>query len=102
MCLMITNPSTQQESSIVSDHDFAQVMLNEATGQKSLQASISFQPGDIICQFGPDSILDHPTYLTVQVADDKHITLSPEFLQYINHSCDPSVFFDTTSFELIC
>ena len=42
------------------------------------------------------------TYLTVQVDDDKHITLQPEFLQYINHSCSPTVFFDTTMMQLVC
>jgi len=42
-----------------------------------------------------------PTYLTVQVGVSKHITLQPEFLQYINHSCDPNVFFDTTAMKLI-
>jgi hypothetical protein len=31
----------------------------------------------------------------------KHITLQPEFLQYINHSCAPNVFFDTTAMQLV-
>ena len=35
-----------------------------------------------------------PNYLTVQVSDDQHIMLNPEFLQYINHSCSPNVFVD--------
>ena len=41
------------------------------------------------------------TYLTVQTGEDKHITLQPEFLQYINHSCYPNVFFDTTAMQLV-
>ncbi|HRG24409.1 MAG TPA: SET domain-containing protein-lysine N-methyltransferase, partial [Chitinophagaceae bacterium] len=41
------------------------------------------------------------TYLTVQIAEGKHITLQPEFLQYINHSCEPNVFFDTTMMHLV-
>lgn len=36
-----------------------------------------------------------------QVGPTQHIMLSPEWLQYINHSCDPNVFFDTASFKLI-
>ncbi|NEQ88183.1 MAG: SET domain-containing protein, partial [Moorea sp. SIO2I5] len=32
-------------------------------------------------------------YLTVQIDDCQHIMLDPEFLQYLNHSCAPNVFF---------
>jgi hypothetical protein len=39
--------------------------------------------------------------LTVQIDIGKHITLQPEFLQYINHSCEPNVFFDTTTMHLV-
>ena len=31
----------------------------------------------------------------------KHITLQPAFLQYINHGCDPNVFFNTTTMQLV-
>lgn len=34
------------------------------------------------------------TYATVQVARDRHINLNSDLL-YINHSCDPSLIFDT-------
>jgi hypothetical protein len=34
------------------------------------------------------------------VGEDKHIMLSPEWLQYINHSCEPNVAFDTSAFVL--
>ena len=49
---------------------------------------------DIICAFGASKSLARPYYLTVQVGDRQHIMLEPEFLQYINHSCAPNVFFD--------
>jgi hypothetical protein len=42
-----------------------------------------------------------PTYLSVQVADDRHIHLAPEFLQYINHSCEPNTFFDTKNGKVV-
>ncbi|MEP6673527.1 MAG: SET domain-containing protein-lysine N-methyltransferase [Ferruginibacter sp.] len=88
--------------SLVSNHVFAEVWKNATTGQQSLHATRQFHPGDIICSFGSSAILEKPTYLTVQTAVDKHILLEPEFLQYINHSCNPNVFFNTTSMELIC
>jgi hypothetical protein len=99
---MITTTRTKQAVKIISNHQFAKVMLNKLSGQKSLQATKSFQPGEMICQFHAGITQTFATYLTVQIGDDSHITLQPEFLQYINHSCDPSVFFDTTRMELIC
>ncbi|MEB3341789.1 SET domain-containing protein-lysine N-methyltransferase [Okeania sp.] len=33
----------------------------------------------------------------MQISDREHIMLAPEYLQYINHSCNPNVFFDTTN-----
>ena len=87
---------------VVSHHGFADVLENEGTGQKSFHALASFYPGDVICPFGSRETMSKPTYLTVQTGIDRHILLEPEFLQYINHSCNPNVFFDTTSLQLIC
>lgn len=87
---------------LLSDNVFAQVWLNETTGEKALISSGGFMPGETVCSFSAGETLDHPTYLTVQVDAVKHITLKPEFLQYINHSCSPNVFFDTTHFVLVC
>lgn len=94
----ITNPSVE----VVSNHIFANVLLNKETNQKSLQATVAFMPGDVICNFSANTIQTFATYLTIQTAADNHITLLPEFLQYTNHSCAPNVFFDTTSMQLIC
>lgn len=74
-----------------------QVTLN----QQALIATQSFQQGEIISLFESKSIAAEPTYLTVQLADDQHIELFPEYLQYINHSCHPNVFFDVDQFQLI-
>ena len=46
--------------------------------------------------FGARDILKKPNYLSVQIDQHQHILLEPEFLQYINHSCDPNVCFDTS------
>lgn len=94
----ITTPSTE----VISNHIFANVLLNNETNQRSLFAAVSFNPGDVISKFGAATTQSFATYLTVQTAADTHITLMPEFLQYINHSCDPNVFFNTTTMELVC
>jgi hypothetical protein len=99
---MNTNPSLTTTYELVSKNGFGEVRENKAHSHKSFHALKSFRPGDIICEFGARATYKKPTYLTVQVEDDKHILLDPEFLQYINHSCDPNVFFDTNSFLLVC
>lgn len=81
---------------------FAEVLRNPKNGQQQLNSLKSYKPGDIISSFHAGETVSVPTYLTVQIGVDKHITLRPEFLQYINHSCDPNVFFDTTNMELVC
>lgn len=87
--------------SIVSNHGFADVLYSQALGQKSLFATKAFAANEVLAQFLGRETLSAPTYLTVQVAENKHILLDPTFLQYINHSCEPNVFFDTTTMELI-
>ena len=99
---MMTTTVTTPSAEVVSSHIFANVLLNKETNQRSLQAAAGFVPGDIICSFAANITQSYATYLTVQTATDKHITLLPEFLQYINHSCAPNVFFDTTTMELVC
>ena len=99
---MITTTITTPSPEVISKHVFANVLLNNASNQKSLHAAVSFVPGDIICNFHAGITQSYATYLTVQTGADRHITLMPEFLQYINHSCAPNVFFNTTTMQLVC
>lgn len=85
----------------VSNHVIAEVRQKLSNEQNALFALRSYQPGEVITDFSAGTISAEPTYLTVQVGVRKHITLQPEFLQYINHSCEPNVFFDTTTMELV-
>lgn len=93
----LTTPSYR----IISNHVIAEMRQKLSNEQNALFALRSFQPGEVIAEFWPGTIAAEPTYLTVQVDVGKHITLQPEFLQYINHSCDPNVFFDTTLMKVI-
>ena len=85
----------------VSNHVIAVMRQRLSNKQNALFATQSFQPGEVIAEFSAGTIAAEPTYLTVQVGMNKHITLQPEFLQYINHSCDPNVFFNTTTMQLV-
>ncbi|MBS1927734.1 MAG: SET domain-containing protein-lysine N-methyltransferase [Chitinophagaceae bacterium] len=79
---------------------FATIFIHP-NGEKSLISDIRIPKDSILCGFGSRAILESPNYLTLQVELRKHILLFPEVLQYINHSCEPNVFFDTTAMQLI-
>jgi SET domain len=99
---MTTTTVTSPLYEVVSRHGFGDVLLNTSTSQKSLHAAIAIKPGEVISKFHAGITQSYATYLTVQTGVDTHITLQPEFLQYINHSCNPNVFFDTAAMELVC
>ena len=84
----------------ISHHGFASLYENKITGEKSLHATVPYQQGNVFATFEASEILPSPNKYTVQVNDDTHIILQPPVLQYINHSCQPNVFFNTTTFEL--
>ena len=98
---MINSAITNASLEIISNHSFAEIIQNNITNQKSLHAVIPIKKGDVISKFHAGQVYSVPNYLTVQTGVGNHITLQPEFLQYINHSCSPNVFFDTTTMEVI-
>lgn len=93
----VTNPVYR----LISDHTFAVVRQNILNDQKAFFAQRKYQPGEVLTTFSAGETLSKPSYLTVQVGINQHIMLEPEHLQYINHSCDPNVFFDTHTMEIV-
>ena len=93
---------TTPQHQVTKVSSLAEVWECPLTSVKSLHATVTFNPGDIISTFGAKEILTEPNYLTVQLNNQEHILLTPEFLQYINHSCEPNVFFDTTKKVVTC
>ena len=93
--------TTTLPASIITGHyGFADVHLHPDTNHKLLLATKAFQQGDVISKFGASEVHEVPSRYTVQVNEEEHIILHPEFLQYINHSCNPNVFFNTSTMEL--
>jgi len=86
---------------MISNHGIAEMRRKLSNGQNALFSLRSYKPGDIIADFSAGTISAEPTYLTIQLGIRKHITFDPVFLQYINHGCDPNVFFDTTAMNLV-
>lgn len=99
---MTTTSDSKKEYKIISRHGIADVGFDTITHHHSLYSTVAFKPGDIIIKFCAASTQNYATYLTVQTSSDTHITLEPLFLQFINHSCNPNVFFDTTAMQLVC
>lgn len=98
---MQTNPEPEPHFAVVSHFGFAEIRKDLASEQQSLFALQLFEEGSLISPFGAAFTTNKPSYLTVQVGHRKHIALHPSFLQYINHSCDPNCFFDTTSMQVV-
>jgi hypothetical protein len=99
---MLTQQLTQPVYHVLSSHGFGEIREDEASLAKAFFSLKDFSPDDVISSFSGAAILKEPTYLTVQVGEDEHIHLSPEFLQYINHSCEPNVLFNTDTMQLEC
>ncbi|MEO6669675.1 MAG: SET domain-containing protein-lysine N-methyltransferase [Ferruginibacter sp.] len=95
------NTASSSSTLIVSTHSFAEVIENTITRQKSLHAIIPIKKDELLINFSAGQVFTTPNYLTVQTGVNKHITLLPQFLQYSNHSCNPNIFFDTTTMEVI-
>ena len=95
------NTASTNATHIISSHDFVQVIENTSTKQRSLHALTPVKKDAVICKFYASQVLDSPSYLTLQVGVRQHITLLPEFLQYSNHSCDPNIFFNPVSMEIL-
>jgi len=76
-------------------------VLRNDDGYSRAVAAVALAEGQMLASFGARETLSSPNYLTVQTGPDTHILLAPEHLQYINHSCEPNVFFDTTRMEIV-
>lgn len=79
----------------------AKVYKCHASGNKLVRARVDLSEGQLLSEFSAKEVLDQPTYLSVQINDSQHISLDPKWLQCINHSCDPNVFFDTSTRQVI-
>jgi SET domain len=100
--LINTMPTTPSKEAyrLLSNHGFAEVKEHLLSGQKALFSLQLFSAGEVIIQFSAAETRTTPNYLTVQTAEDQHIILHPTFIQYINHSCAPNSFFNTTTMQL--
>ncbi|MGB8698978.1 MAG: SET domain-containing protein-lysine N-methyltransferase [Thermosynechococcaceae cyanobacterium] len=86
----------------IKKSSFAEIRTNHIFGEKSLHSTKSFEPKDLIARFIINETLIQPNYLSIQASEYKHCMVDPEYLHYINHSCDPNCFFDMDEMILLC
>lgn len=81
--------------------EIAEVRTDILANNRSLFARKDFAAGEIVSEFGWRAMYSTPSYLTVQLSETEHVELFPEYLECINHGCDPNCFFDTSTLQLI-
>lgn len=85
----------------IATADVAEIRIDPIRNHRSLYTRRAFRAEEVIVEFSARQILSVPNYLTIQIGEERHIELLPEYLECTNHSCDPNCFFDTTSMRLI-
>ncbi|KAI8959451.1 hypothetical protein F5Y11DRAFT_303266 [Daldinia sp. FL1419] len=85
-----------------SHPDIQDVIINPHEFTSKSLSKISLPPFGLYAKldFPPCTFAESPTYATVQCGRDKHLDLNSDLL-YINHSCEPSLIFDTASMNVI-
>ncbi|KAI0843479.1 hypothetical protein F5Y06DRAFT_5276 [Hypoxylon sp. FL0890] len=85
-----------------SHPDIQDVIINEHEFTSKSLSKISLPPFGLYAKmdFPPCTSASAATYATVQCGRDKHLNLNSDLL-YINHSCEPSLIFDTASLNII-
>ncbi|SPO05669.1 uncharacterized protein DNG_08356 [Cephalotrichum gorgonifer] len=85
-----------------SHPDRLEIVANEAAFTSKSIALADFPPFAVFSKltFPPCTTAEVATYATVQTGVSSHLDLNSDLL-YINHSCEPSLIFDTSSLNVI-
>ncbi|XDG03241.1 hypothetical protein ABKA04_002856 [Annulohypoxylon sp. FPYF3050] len=85
-----------------SHPDVQEVIINAHEFTSKSLSRISLPPFGLFAKmdFPPCTLAPEPTYATVQCGRDKHLNLNSDLL-YINHSCEPSLIFDTATQNIV-
>ncbi|KAI9158644.1 Ubiquitin-conjugating enzyme E2Q-like protein [Paramyrothecium foliicola] len=79
-----------------------ELIINEADFSSKSIARVSLPPNALFAKlsFPPCTIASKAAYSTVQFGKDQHLELNSDLL-YVNHSCEPSLIFDTDNFNVV-
>ncbi|KIE02585.1 Post-SET domain protein, partial [Metarhizium majus ARSEF 297] len=79
-----------------------EVVINEQEFTTKSYSKVTLPPFAVFAKlaFPPCTVADEPTYATVQMGRHSHFNLNSDLL-YINHSCEPSLIFDTGNMNVL-
>ncbi|KAG6064984.1 hypothetical protein E4U32_007860 [Claviceps aff. humidiphila group G2b] len=79
-----------------------EVIINDEEYSSKSLSKVSLPPFAVFAKmaFPPCTVAEEPTYATVQMGVNSHLSLNSD-LVYINHSCEPSLIFDTASLNIL-
>uniref|UniRef100_A0A8H7N2A5 Post-SET domain-containing protein n=1 Tax=Bionectria ochroleuca TaxID=29856 RepID=A0A8H7N2A5_BIOOC len=85
-----------------SHPDIQEVVENPAEYTTKSISRVALPPFSVFAKFDfpPCTTASEPTYATVQTGRDTHLNLNSDLL-YINHSCEPTLFFDVGNFNVL-
>ncbi|KYK55366.1 hypothetical protein DCS_07329 [Drechmeria coniospora] len=85
-----------------SHADIQEVLVNQTDFTSRSLSKIALAPFAVYAKLRlpPCHATREPTYATVQIGRDRHMSLNSDLL-YINHSCEPSLIFDTGSMSIL-
>jgi hypothetical protein len=69
--------------------------------QRCVRVLEAHPAGAVLVSFAESPRVASASYLTVQLDATTHILPRPEFLECVNHSCDPNVAFDMAQMALV-
>lgn len=81
---------------------FAEIRESFITGAKSLYTRTAFMPGDVVSGFSMGQPSSESLDDLAATEDIELNRLSPAFLQFINPSSTPNVFFDLGNQVVVC
>ncbi|PLB48312.1 hypothetical protein P170DRAFT_360504 [Aspergillus steynii IBT 23096] len=76
-----------------------QVLKGDEPYKSAARSLISLPAGAVFAKISTATLVDHTTYTSVATGKDSRIELNSD-LVYCNHSCNPSLVFDITRFEV--
>ncbi|POR33903.1 Histone-lysine N-methyltransferase ash1 [Tolypocladium paradoxum] len=85
-----------------SHPDVQEVVINEAEFTSKSLSRVALPPFAVFAtlDFPPCTVAEEPTYATVQMGKNSHLNLNSDLL-FINHSCEPSLIFDTGNLNVL-
>ena len=69
--------------------------------QSGVITRVSAPAGTVLASFAASTSAPIATKYTVQSGEETHINLEPEILRFINHSCEPNVYFDVETRQVV-